>query len=70
LSSEVVRQVYENLTETLEPTLYPTIQAISNVYELAVRQDADAKKVNPMALWDLHPLRELDDSGFIRDLYK
>lgn len=70
LSDEVVRQVYDNLTETLEPTLYPTIAAISNVYELAVRQDSDAKKINPMALWDLHPLRELDDSGFIRDLYK
>ena len=70
LSDEVVKQVYDNLTETLEPTLYPTIEAIANVYELGVRQDPDAKKVNPMALWDLHPLREIDDSGFIRDLYK
>lgn len=70
LSDDVVRQVYNNLTETLEPTLYPTIDAISNVYQLGMRLDPDAKKINPMALWDLHPLREIDDSGFIRNLYK
>ena len=70
LSDDVINQVYGNLTETLEPTLYPALDAISNVYQLGVRQDADAAKVNPMALWDLHHLRELDDSGFIKDLYK
>ena len=70
LSDAVVKQVYDNLTETLEPTLYPTVEAISNVYQLGVRQDADAAKINPMALWDLHHLREIDDSGFIRNLYK
>lgn len=70
LSDEVVQQVYDNLTETLEPTLYPTLDAISNVYQLGVRQDQDAAKVSPLALWDLHHLREIDDSGFINDLYK
>jgi ABC-type nitrate/sulfonate/bicarbonate transport system substrate-binding protein len=70
LSDDVVKQVYDNLTETLEPTLYPTLEAITNVYQLGVRQDEDAKKVSPMALWDMQPLREIDDSGFIRDLYK
>jgi ABC-type nitrate/sulfonate/bicarbonate transport system substrate-binding protein len=70
LSDAVVRQVYDNLTETLEPTLYPTLEAITNVYQLGVRQDEDAKKVSPMALWDMQPLRQIDDSGFIRDLYK
>ena len=70
LSDDVVQQVYDNLTQTLEPTLYPTIEAISNVYQLGVRQDADAAKVSAMALWDLHHLREIDDSGFIGGLYK
>ena len=70
LSDEVVKQVYDNLTETLEPTLYPTLEAITNVYELGKRQDEDAKKVSPLALWNMQPLREIDDSGFIRDLYK
>jgi NitT/TauT family transport system substrate-binding protein len=70
LSDEVVDQVYDNLTATLEPTLYPTLEAISNVYQLGIRQDPDAKKISPMALWDMHHLREIDDSGFIKELYK
>jgi ABC-type nitrate/sulfonate/bicarbonate transport system substrate-binding protein len=70
LSDDVVRQVYGNLTETLEPTLYPSLEAITNVYQLGVRQDPDAAKISPLALWDMHPLREIDDSGFIKDLYK
>jgi ABC-type nitrate/sulfonate/bicarbonate transport system substrate-binding protein len=70
LSDEVVDQVYANLTATLEPTLYPTLEAITNVYQLGVRQDPDAAKISPMALWDMHHLREIDDSGFIKQLYK
>ena len=44
-------------------------QAIANVYEEAIRQDKDAKKVNPMELWDLHYIRRLDDMGFVDALY-
>jgi len=29
----------------------------------------DAKKINPMELWDLHHVRRIDDGGFISDLY-
>ena len=53
----------------LEPKLYPKMQAIANVYEEAIRQDKDAKKINPMELWDLHHLRRLDDMGFVDALY-
>jgi hypothetical protein len=30
----------------------------------------EAKAISPLALWDLHYLRELDNSGFIDKLYK
>jgi ABC-type nitrate/sulfonate/bicarbonate transport system substrate-binding protein len=60
---------HQALANILEPKLYPTMKAISNVYEEAVRQDKDARKVNPLALWDLHPLRRLDDQGFMDGLY-
>lgn len=53
----------------LEPKLFPQMRAISNVYEEAIRQDKDALKVNPMELWDLHHIRRIDDSGFVRNLY-
>ena len=43
--------------------------AIANVYEEAMREDADARKVNPMELWDLHHIRQLDDTGFVAGLY-
>jgi hypothetical protein len=45
------------------------MNAIANVYEEAKRQDADAKKINPMELWDLHHIRQIDDTGFVDSLY-
>ena len=54
----------------LEAKMFPTMQAIANVYQEALRQDKeDAAKVNPIELWDLHHLRRLDDAGFIDSLY-
>ena len=49
---------------------YPDIQAIANAYELCCMKTADAKELSPLALWDLHFLRDLDNSGFIDGLYK
>jgi len=60
---------YQTLARTLEPKLYPTMAAIANVYEEALRQDKDARRVNPMQLWDLHHIRRIDDSGFVDALY-
>jgi hypothetical protein len=47
---------------------YPTPQAIANTYEIAVIEYPDAKGLNPLSLWDLHWVKELDDSGFIDEL--
>jgi hypothetical protein len=65
--------VYDDLAPRLEPKLYPSLPAVYNVYQEALKSDeknGDAKKIHPMALWDVHPLREIDDSGFISNLYK
>ena len=59
---EIVQYLYKDLTETLTDTLYPTMDAIANVYAEACRYDSIAKKVNPLELWDFHFLRELRDS--------
>ena len=48
---------------------YPLPQAVLNAYELCCLKYPEAKAVSPLALWDLHYLRELDDSGFIDELY-
>lgn len=60
---------YESLADTLEPKLMPAMQSIANVYQEALRQDKDARKINPLELWDVHFVRKIDDSGFVRNLY-
>jgi ABC-type nitrate/sulfonate/bicarbonate transport system substrate-binding protein len=69
LSREQATYIYQQLAPALEPRLYPSMAAIANVYEEAKRQDPDARKINPMELWDLHHIRHLDDSGFVASLY-
>ena len=49
---------------------YPDPQGIINAYELGCIKSPEAKEVSPLALWDLHYLRELDHSGFIDKLYR
>jgi ABC-type nitrate/sulfonate/bicarbonate transport system substrate-binding protein len=69
LDEEIARSAYASFAEALEPKLYPSTAAIANVYQEGIRQDADAKRINPMSLWDLHFIRRLDDSGFVDALY-
>ena len=47
---------------------YPTPQALANTYEIAVIEYPEAKGLNPLALWDLHWVKDLDDGGFIDGL--
>ena len=49
---------------------YPDPQAVINAYDLGCIKSPEAKEVSAFALWDLHYLRELDNSGFIDKLYK
>jgi len=70
LDNEATAHLYNELAKILSPKLYPTVQAVSNVYELGKELDKDAEKVDPLALWDFHFLRKIDDSGFIDNLYK
>jgi ABC-type nitrate/sulfonate/bicarbonate transport system substrate-binding protein len=70
MDDEMVSVVYSELARALEPKLYPTMPAINNVYQEAMRQDVEAKTINPLSLWDLHFVKKLDDSGFVDELYK
>jgi ABC-type nitrate/sulfonate/bicarbonate transport system substrate-binding protein len=70
LTDDEASFLYHDVAHMLEPKLYPAMNSVSNVYQEAIRQNKDAKLVNPMELWDLHHLRQIDDSGFIRNLYK
>ena len=48
---------------------YPAPAAIHNVFELDAAHDPNMGNISPMEPWDLHYLREIDDSGFIDKLY-
>jgi ABC-type nitrate/sulfonate/bicarbonate transport system substrate-binding protein len=69
LDLDTATKLYNELAPTLEPKLYPSLEAVFNVYEEAKRQSKEAEKIHPLALWDFHLLREIDDSGYIDDLY-
>jgi hypothetical protein len=59
----------DNQAASLEATPYPSIGAIQNVFALALKRDPQISDFNPLALWDLHYVKEIDDSGYIRQLY-
>ena len=67
---EIAEHVYKELAAILEKKPYPRLDAIHNVFELVKRQHPECAKVNPLSLWDMHHLRQIDDSGFIDGLYK
>lgn len=68
--SEVeLAQFYDNQADSLEPKPYPSVEAIQNVFALAVKRNPEIRDFNPMVMWDLHYLREIDDSGYMDRLY-
>ncbi len=62
--------LYDSWSSFLERKLYPTTEAINNVFTLAARLKPEIADLNPLVMWNTHYLRELDDSGFIDDLYR
>jgi len=73
LDQAMAALVYDDLAPRLEPKMYPSLGAVYNVYQEALKQDeknGDAAKIHPLALWNVNFLREIDDTGFINDLYK
>ncbi|HLY67365.1 MAG TPA: hypothetical protein VKU60_17640, partial [Chloroflexota bacterium] len=43
--------------------------AVWNVYNLDVAHDPNVNFIGPFEIWDTSYLRDLDDSGYIDDLY-
>ena len=66
-SKELERQ-FDSITSSLKARPYPTPQAIANSYEIATLDYPAAAGMNPMCLWNLRWVKELDDEGFIDGL--
>jgi len=67
--SELKRR-FDAVVAGLKIRPYPTPQALANTYEIAVIEYPGAQGLNPLALWDLHWVKDLDDAGFIDGLVR
>jgi hypothetical protein len=68
-TDQEVETLYDEWAQSLEKKPYPSLEGIANVFQLAVRRDPEIAGYNPLALWNTHFVRELDDSGYIDRLY-
>jgi Neuraminidase (sialidase) len=66
---EEMESHFDAIVAKLQIKPYPTPQALAATYEIAC-EEYGAQGINPMALWDLHWVKELDDEGFIDALIK
>jgi ABC-type nitrate/sulfonate/bicarbonate transport system substrate-binding protein len=64
--AELRRQV-DSIAEMLHVKPHPTAEAIMNTNAIAAHEYG-ARIENPVTLWDLHWVKELDDEGFIDNL--
>jgi ABC-type nitrate/sulfonate/bicarbonate transport system substrate-binding protein len=69
LSQKTGRSYRYSSLEKMPRKPYPDPQAVINAYDLGCIKNPEAKQLSPLALWDLHYLRQLDNSGFIDGLY-
>jgi hypothetical protein len=63
-----LKRRFDSVLRGLKARPYPTPQAIANTYEIAMIEYPGAKRINPLSLWDLHWVKDLDDEGFIEQL--
>ena len=66
---EEMERLFDAIVAKLQIKPYPSPQAIANTYEIAA-EEYGAEGLNPMTLWDLHWVKELDDEGFIDALVR
>jgi NitT/TauT family transport system substrate-binding protein len=69
---EILQKAYDDgITDEILPTKqYPTLEGIKNILAPLAENDAKAKAAKAEDFVDTRFIRELDESGFIDDLYK
>jgi ABC-type nitrate/sulfonate/bicarbonate transport system substrate-binding protein len=69
---EILERTYDLISadDKLPPKQYPTLEGIKNILEPLAQTDAKAKAAKPEDFVDMRFIKELDESGFIDDLYK
>jgi NitT/TauT family transport system substrate-binding protein len=69
---DILEKSYDDLLsdEKFPPKQYPTLEGIKNILEPLAETDPKAKAARPEDFVDMRFVKDLDDSGFITDLYK
>jgi ABC-type nitrate/sulfonate/bicarbonate transport system substrate-binding protein len=69
---EILERTYDDIStdDRLPPKQYPTLEGIKNILESLVQTDPKAKAAKPEDFVDVRFVKELDESGFVDDLYK
>jgi ABC-type nitrate/sulfonate/bicarbonate transport system substrate-binding protein len=66
------RYAFDRQVQILESRPYPTTLAVYHIHAQAVYLHPDVpnlKELNPLSVWDTHWMQEIEDSGFIDNLY-
>jgi hypothetical protein len=63
-----LERAFDCIVGQLQVKPFPTPAGIANSYEIACDEWPGGKGMNPMVLWDLHWLKQLEDEGFIDNL--
>src|SRR5581483_6748728 len=67
--SDEIEYLHQGWSNLLSPKPYPHPLAVWNVYNLDVAHDPSVNFIGPFEIWDTSYLRQIDDAGFIDDLY-
>jgi ABC-type nitrate/sulfonate/bicarbonate transport system substrate-binding protein len=69
---EILERTYalNSADDKLPPKQYPTLEGLKNILEPLAETDSKAKPAKPEDFVDMRFIKELDESGFIDDLYK
>ena len=69
---EILQKAYDDgvTDEILPAKQYPTVEGIKKILEPLAETDPKAKAAKPEDLVDMRFIKELDESGFVNELYK
>jgi NitT/TauT family transport system substrate-binding protein len=69
---EILEMTYDDIRsdDKLSPKQYPTLEGIKNILEPMAETDPKAKAAKPEDFVEMRFIKELDETGFIDDLYK
>ena len=67
---EILEETYQSTRPTLHEVLYPSLQVVKSALEMLSLQYPQARQTDASLIVDPSIMKKIDDSGFVRALYK